>query len=127
MSQKDIENEAHKLYEASGNKFNDSIVFNEVICKHPKWALELDREITCSRPECELGNEVSGRSSKRSRTTEEGDYYAHSNLETPNSDGSTIQRLMGREVARNIVKGKASNEIATELRALRLLDTLKLK
>ncbi|CAH1443433.1 unnamed protein product [Lactuca virosa] len=29
-SRKDIENEAHKLYEASGNKFNDIIVFNEV-------------------------------------------------------------------------------------------------
>lgn len=32
MSQKDIEKEAHTIYEASGNKFTDLIVFNEVMC-----------------------------------------------------------------------------------------------
>lgn len=33
MSQKDIENEAHKIYEANGNKkFSNLVVFNEVMC-----------------------------------------------------------------------------------------------
>ena len=36
MSMQDVENEAHKIYEAGGSKFNDSIVFNQVMCKHPK-------------------------------------------------------------------------------------------
>ncbi|XP_023735357.1 uncharacterized protein LOC111883254 [Lactuca sativa] len=36
MTMKDFENEAHKLYETSGGKFNDTIVFNQVMCKHRK-------------------------------------------------------------------------------------------
>ncbi|KAL8197735.1 hypothetical protein R6Q57_024269 [Mikania cordata] len=40
MSLKDIENDAHKIYEQeSGCKFTDSIVFYEVMCKHQKWDL----------------------------------------------------------------------------------------
>ncbi|CAH1418448.1 unnamed protein product [Lactuca virosa] len=119
MSQKDIENEAHKLYEARGNKFNDIIVFNEFMCKHEKWALELDRDTTRSHPECEVGNEESGGSSKRSRSTEEGEYCVHSNTETPTSDGSTVKRPTGRDAAKK-GKCKASNEIVTELCAMRL-------
>nr|KAJ0199685.1 hypothetical protein LSAT_V11C600322770 [Lactuca sativa] len=114
VSQKDIENKAHKLYEASGNKFNDIIVFNEVMCKHEKWVLELDHDTTRSRPECEVGNEESGGSSKRSKTTEEGEFCVHSNPETPTSDGSMAEMQQKKR------KGKASNEIVTELRAMRL-------
>ncbi|CAI9295642.1 unnamed protein product [Lactuca saligna] len=100
MSQKDIENEAHKLYEASGTKFNNIIVFNEVICKHERWPLELDRDTTRSRPECEVGNEESGGSSKRSKTTEEWEFCFYSNPETQTSDGSTVKRLTGRDAAK---------------------------
>ena len=39
MLMKHVENEAHKLYKTSGSKFNDTIVFNEVMCKHRKWDL----------------------------------------------------------------------------------------
>ncbi|XP_023768986.1 uncharacterized protein LOC111917541 [Lactuca sativa] len=119
MSLKDIENEAHKLYEASGNKFNDIIVFNDVMCKHEKWALELDRDTTRSRPECEVGNEESGGSSKRSKTTEKGEFCVHSNPETPTSDDSTVKRPTCRDAAKK-GKGKASNEIVTELHAMSL-------
>ncbi|XP_023761658.1 uncharacterized protein LOC111910101 [Lactuca sativa] len=120
MSQKDIENESHKLYEASGNKFNNIIVFNEVMCKHEKCVLELDSDTTRSVvPECEVSNEESGGSTKRSRTTEEGEYWVHSNLETPTSDDSTVKRPTGRDAAKK-GKGKAANEIVTELRATRL-------
>ncbi|XP_023734772.1 uncharacterized protein LOC111882630 [Lactuca sativa] len=100
VSQKDIENKAHKLYEASGNKFNDIIVFNEVMCKHEKWVLELDHDTTRSRPECEVGNEESGGSSKRSKTTEEGEFCVHSNPETPTSDGSMVKHPTGRDAAK---------------------------
>ncbi|KAL8214270.1 hypothetical protein R6Q57_003719 [Mikania cordata] len=97
MSQKDIKSEAHKIYEQDRNKFNDIVVFNEVLCKHPKWALELHHDTTRSRPECESENEESGGSTKRSRTTEEGDY---SDPKTPNSGGSTIQRPIGRDATK---------------------------
>nr|KAJ0218878.1 hypothetical protein LSAT_V11C300137910 [Lactuca sativa] len=46
MSMKDNENEAHKLYETSGSKFNDTIVFNKVMCKHRKWDLQLAHDAT---------------------------------------------------------------------------------
>ncbi|CAH1443660.1 unnamed protein product [Lactuca virosa] len=36
MNMKDVENEAHMLYETSGSKFNDTIVFSEVMCRHRK-------------------------------------------------------------------------------------------
>ena len=69
-----------------------------------------------------MGNEESGDSTKRSRTTEEGDYGMHANLDTSDSCGSTIKRPIGRDAAKWKVKGKgkASNEIAEELRAMRL-------
>ncbi|CAI9286830.1 unnamed protein product [Lactuca saligna] len=119
MSQKYIENEGHKLYEASGNKFNDIIVFNEVMCKHDKWALELDRDTARSRHECEVGNKESGGSTKRSMNTEEWEYCVHFNLETPTSDSSTVKRPTSRDAEKK-GKGEASNEIVTELRATRL-------
>ncbi|CAI9263816.1 unnamed protein product [Lactuca saligna] len=72
MSMKDIENEAHKLYETSGSKFNETIVFNEVMCKHRKWGLQLDHDATRSRPKYKVGNEESGGSTKRSISTEKG-------------------------------------------------------
>nr|KAJ0227802.1 hypothetical protein LSAT_V11C100044990 [Lactuca sativa] len=79
-----IENES--IYEASRNKFNDIIVFNGVMCKHEKWALELYCETTHSCPECGMGNEESGGSTKRS--------------EKPTSDGSTVKRPTGRDAAK---------------------------
>ncbi|GKC96559.1 hypothetical protein Tco_1162001, partial [Tanacetum coccineum] len=67
-------------------------------------------------------NEESGGSTKRSRTSEEGEYVVHSNQETPNSGGSTIQRPIGRDAAKKKGKGKASpnNEFVEELRAMRI-------
>jgi hypothetical protein len=118
MSQKDIEREAHIIYEQGGKgKFLDSVVFYDVMCKHPKWDLQLSRDTTRNRPECEEDNEESGGSVKRSRTTEEGDY---SNPESPNSVASTIQRPIGRDAAKKKGKGKVSNEFVGELRALTL-------
>ncbi|CAH1427340.1 unnamed protein product [Lactuca virosa] len=100
MSMKDVENEAHKLYETSGSKFNDTIVFNEVMCKHQKWDLQLDHDATRSRPKYEVDDEESGGSTKRSRSTEEGDYCVQSNTEGANIGGSTIKRPTGRDVAK---------------------------
>ncbi|XP_022040287.1 glutathione S-transferase T3-like [Helianthus annuus] len=102
MSQRDIEGEAHKIYEHEAkSKFTDSVVFNEVMCKHPKWELQIHRDTTRSRPECEMEEVESGGSTKRSRTTKEGNY---SKPETPNSGGSTIQRPTGRDAAKKRVK-----------------------
>ncbi|GKA54733.1 glutathione S-transferase T3-like protein [Tanacetum coccineum] len=118
MSLKDVELDAHKIYEGDGSKFLDLIVFNEVMCKHPKWKLNLDRDKT----RLQEPNEESGGSTKRSRVSEEGDYVVHSNQETPNSGGSSIQRPIGRDAAKKKGKGKASpnNEFVEELRAMRI-------
>ncbi|CAH1440295.1 unnamed protein product [Lactuca virosa] len=109
MSQKDIKNEV--VYVASGNKFNDIIVFNGVMCKHEKWALELDCDTTRSRPECEVGNEESGGSTKRSRTTEEGEYC----VLTQKRRLVMVQQLNIQQAEMRLKKGKgkAYNEIAT--------------
>lgn len=68
-SQKDIESDAHKIYEQSGKKFNDYIVYNEVMCKYPRWALELPRGTTRYRTENEAGDEESGGTTKRTMTS----------------------------------------------------------
>nr|GEW89196.1 hypothetical protein [Tanacetum cinerariifolium] len=61
MSQHDIEREAHIIYEQAGKgKFFEYVVFNEVMCKHPKWDLQLSRDTTRTRPGCEEDNEESG-------------------------------------------------------------------
>ncbi|GKD57004.1 hypothetical protein Tco_1290391, partial [Tanacetum coccineum] len=104
MSIKDVELDAHKIYEGDGSKFLNLTVFNEVMCKNPKWMLNIDRDNTRSHRIDEEPNEESGGSTKRSRTSEEGEYVVHSNQETPNSGGSTIQRPIGRDVAKK--KGK---------------------
>ncbi|KAL8227163.1 hypothetical protein R6Q57_016995, partial [Mikania cordata] len=37
MSLKDVDNDAHKIYkQESACKFNDSVVFYEIMCKHQK-------------------------------------------------------------------------------------------
>ncbi|XP_057808415.1 uncharacterized protein LOC131022888 [Salvia miltiorrhiza] len=106
MSQADVEKEAHAIYnETCGCRFQDLVVFNEVMY--------------------EVSNEESGGSSKRSRTSEHGDYSAPSNPETPTSDCSTIPRPIGRDKAKRKGKGKISesssnNEVVAEIRALRL-------
>ncbi|KAL8225845.1 hypothetical protein R6Q57_018402 [Mikania cordata] len=84
MNQKDIESEAHKCYDQDRrNKFTNSV---------------LDQDTRRSR--IEEGNEESGDSSKRSRTTEEGEYFANPNPETPTSGGSTSQHPIGRDAAK---------------------------
>ncbi|KAL8226125.1 hypothetical protein R6Q57_018682 [Mikania cordata] len=91
---KDIESEARKLYEQDKwNKFTDYVVFNEVMCKHQKWALQLDQDTRRSREE-----------------------------ETPTSGGSTSQRPIGRDVAKAKGKeiSKVSTNFVEELRAMRL-------
>ncbi|XP_076924303.1 uncharacterized protein LOC143586707 [Bidens hawaiensis] len=121
MSMKEIENNAHKIYEQDGGKFNDTVVFNEVMCKHPRWDLQINHDATRSRPECEVGDEESVESTKRTRTTEEGD-YVNSNPDTPTSGGSTIQRPTGRDAAKRKAKGKGkvSEEFTEQLRVLNL-------
>ncbi|CAA0805932.1 DNA binding [Striga hermonthica] len=126
MSMKDVEKEDHIIYEAGGSKFTDLHVFEEVMRKHPKWELKLDRDSTRSRPEDEASNEESHGSSKRSRTTENGDYSIPSNQETPVSDGFVIPRPEGRDKAKKKGKKVASqsssipDEFTAEIRALRL-------
>lgn len=121
MSQKDIESEAHKIYEQDKrSKFTDTVVFNAVMCNHEKWKLQINEDARRSRPE--EGNEESGGSSKRSRTTEEGEYCADPNPDTPTSGGSTSQRPIGRDAAKRKAKGigKVSTDFVEELRAMRL-------
>ncbi|XP_057803252.1 uncharacterized protein LOC131018554 [Salvia miltiorrhiza] len=63
MSQKDIAMEAHSIYEAGGIKFQDLVVFNDVMSKHLKWNLAIN----------EVGDDQeSGGSTKRSKTAEDG-------------------------------------------------------
>ncbi|KAH6811187.1 hypothetical protein C2S51_024949 [Perilla frutescens var. frutescens] len=124
MSQKDIEMEAHTIYEAGGSKFQDLVVYNDVMSKHPRWAASSHYDATRLRPDSEMGDdEESGGSTKRSRTSEDGEYHIPSNPETPTNEGSTMSRPMGRDKSKKKGKGKATqagSEVAAELRALRL-------
>lgn len=93
-----IENEAHKHYEENGNvKFNDIVVFNEVIFKILKWTLLKDHGTT----RYEEDNKESKSVTKRSRTTKEGNY---SKPDTQNSGSTTMQRLTCRYVDKRKVK-----------------------
>ncbi|CAI9295333.1 unnamed protein product [Lactuca saligna] len=85
-----------------------------------KWDLQLDHDATRSRPEYEVDDEESGGSTKRSRFTEKGDYCVQSNIEGESIGGSTIKRPTGRDAAKRKEKGKSSNEVVAELRAMRL-------
>ncbi|KAJ9558025.1 hypothetical protein OSB04_012639 [Centaurea solstitialis] len=109
MSTKDVEKEAHAIFEMGGSKFNDLIVFNEVMCKHPKWDLQLGSNTTRSRPHIEVDDEESGGSTKRSRTSEEGDYSTETNQESLNASASKVQCPMGRDAAKR--KRKRSSEV----------------
>lgn len=120
MGEKDVENEAHKIYEESGSKFHDTIVFNEVMCKHPNWDIHIDRVTTHFCPKCEEGSEENGNKTKRSRFTEEGDYCVNPNLVTTNSGGSTIQHSIDKDASTRKEKCMTCNEYAAELRAMRL-------
>ncbi|KAJ9556282.1 hypothetical protein OSB04_010896 [Centaurea solstitialis] len=100
MSMKDVEKEAHAIFELGGSKFNDLVVFNDVMCKHPKWDLHLAHNTTRSRPEYEVDDEESCGSTKRSRTSEEGDYSVETNKESPNSGVLKVQRPMGRDATK---------------------------
>ncbi|XP_024995886.1 uncharacterized protein LOC112529039 [Cynara cardunculus var. scolymus] len=120
MSMTDVEKGAHAIYEGGRKKFLDLLVFNQVMCKHPKWEIKLDCDTTRSRTEYEMGCEDSGRSTKRSKTTEEED----TDQESPIVGRSTIQRPTGRDVAKKRGKGKTSqsssfsNDFSTELHAM---------
>nr|KAJ0224269.1 hypothetical protein LSAT_V11C100020090 [Lactuca sativa] len=70
------------------------------MCKHRKWDLELDHDATRSRPEHEVDDEESGGSTKRSRSTEEGDYCVQSNTEGASIGGSIIKCPTGRDAAK---------------------------
>ncbi|CAH1424717.1 unnamed protein product [Lactuca virosa] len=70
--------------------------------------------------EYEVGDEESGGNTKRSKSTEEGDYCVQSNTEGANIGGSIIKHPTGRDTAKRKEKGKSSNEIIEELRAMRL-------
>ncbi|CAH1418059.1 unnamed protein product [Lactuca virosa] len=94
----------HSLPSSPTTSYHMKRLFDPLYLKSQKWTLELDRDTTRSRPECEVGNEESGGSSKRSKTTEEGEYCVHSNPETPTSDCSTVKRPTGRDAAKK--KGK---------------------
>ena len=120
------EKEAHSIYEERGSKFQDIIVFNEVMSKCPKWAVPLPHDRTRSRPEDEEDyEEESGGSSKRSKTSEDVESFVPSNPNTPDTGCSNISRPEGRDKAKQKGKGKMSNanvanEFAAELRALRI-------
>ncbi|KAK9075225.1 hypothetical protein SSX86_003546 [Deinandra increscens subsp. villosa] len=75
----------------------------------------------CLVSEDNVRGKDSGGSTKRSRTTEKGEYFVNSNLETPTSSGSRArERPIGRDAAKKKGKGKTSNEIIEECRAMRL-------
>ncbi|CAA0807110.1 DNA binding [Striga hermonthica] len=126
MNKNDVEKEAQTIYEAGGSKFMDLTVFNEVMCKHPKWALTSYHDRTHFRPENEkCDDEESRGSSKRSKTSEDVEHSMPSSAETPSTGNSNISRPIGRDKAKKKGKGKISqsdfaNEFTVELRALRL-------
>ncbi|XP_057799321.1 uncharacterized protein LOC131015092 isoform X1 [Salvia miltiorrhiza] len=129
MSLADVELEAHAIYEASGSKFRDSVVFNEVMSKHPKWDLTSqdfsrlhpkNKETIPESPKNEETIQESGGSSKRSRTSEDGDYSMPSNLETPSIGCSTIPCPKSPKTP-NASESLSNNEVAAEIRALRLI------
>lgn len=124
MSKRDIEEEAHAIYETKrGNRFQNLVVFNEVMSKHPRWEIKLDQDSTHAHPENKEGNEESGDNSKRSRTNENGEYTIPSTPGTPTSGCSINPRLTNGDNSENKGKRKASepsstNEAVAEIRAL---------
>ncbi|XP_057811793.1 uncharacterized protein LOC131026033 [Salvia miltiorrhiza] len=126
ISDNDVEKEAHSIYKAGGSKFQDLVVFNEVMSKHPKWNL-YDTTPIFSHASEDVDNHQSGGSSKRSKTSEDRGFSVPSNPETPTSEQSTTTRPIGRDKAKRKGKGKASqsestNEsvVAAEIRAMKL-------
>ncbi|XP_047953866.1 uncharacterized protein LOC125200178 [Salvia hispanica] len=126
MSDQDVENEAHSIYQAGGgNKFQDLIVFNEVMSKHQKWSIHDTTQVFPPDNE-NVGYEQDGSNSKRTKTSESGEYTIPSNPETPTSGHSTSSRPMGRDKAKRKGKSKVTQsdstnaQVAAELHALRL-------
>ncbi|KAL3644493.1 hypothetical protein CASFOL_009673 [Castilleja foliolosa] len=118
-SQLDMEKEVYQLYEG---KFTDLYVFNEVMSKVPKWELKLDQD-SRSRAYDDVGNKESGGSTKRTKTSADGEYFSPTNVETLDSGGSAVSRPTGREQAKKkkekIKAPEFSPEVVAELRALR--------
>ena len=67
-----------------------------------------------------MGDEESGGSTKRSRSTEEEEYCVQSNTERANITGSTTKHPTGRDAAKRKEKSKSSNEVVAEHHALRI-------
>ncbi|KAG6416008.1 hypothetical protein SASPL_123429 [Salvia splendens] len=98
MSDHNVENEAHHIYKGDGgNDFQDLIVFNE-----------------------------DGSKSKRTKTSESGEYTIPSNPETPTSGHSPSSRPIGRDKEKRKGKGKVTQsdsinaQCAADLHALLL-------
>ncbi|XP_057770845.1 uncharacterized protein LOC130990638 [Salvia miltiorrhiza] len=99
MSDNDVEKKAHSIYEVGGRKFQDLVVFNEVMSKHLKWNLYDTTPIFPHASE-DVDNHQSGGSSKRSKTSEDGRFSVPSNPETPTSEQSTATRPIGKDKAK---------------------------
>ncbi|XP_042003879.1 uncharacterized protein LOC121752855 [Salvia splendens] len=125
MSDQDVENEAHSIYQAAGdNKFHDLIVFNEVMSKHPKWCIH---DTTHVFPNNEnVAYEQDSSNSKRKKPSESGEYTILSKPETPTSGHSTSSRSIGRDKAKRKGNSKVTqsdstnDQVVAELQALRL-------
>ncbi|KAL8205817.1 hypothetical protein R6Q57_009368 [Mikania cordata] len=91
------------------------------MCKNQKWALEIPRGTTRTRPEPEVDDEESGGSTKRTMTSEEGNYYENSTQDSLVTGCYSIQRPTGRDEAKKKKgKCKVSNDIVEEFRAMRV-------
>lgn len=91
MSQKVVEKKAHAICETCGSKFKDIVVFNEVMSKHNKWDLTLFHDtISFFYGNEESNDPESVSSSKRSRTSENGEYDIPLNPEIPSTGCSNI-------------------------------------
>ncbi|KAG6424867.1 hypothetical protein SASPL_115289 [Salvia splendens] len=113
MSDQDVENEAHSIYKGDGgNAFQDLIVFNEVMSKHEKWSVH---DATQVFPDNEnFANEQDGSNSKRTKTSESGEYTIPSNLETLTSGHSTSSRPIGSDKAKRKRKRQARARLQLE-------------
>ena len=72
-----------------------------------------------------MDDEESGGSTKRSRTSKEGNYSVETNQESPNVGASRVQRPVGRDVAKRKRKRKASqsslaSDYSVDFRALNI-------
>ncbi|GKB97087.1 hypothetical protein Tco_0983224 [Tanacetum coccineum] len=96
MSLKDVELDAHKIYEGDGSKFLDLTVSNEVMCKNPKWKLNIDRDKTCLQEP----NEESGGNMKKieDAAKKKGKGKASQSFSFPNNE--FVEELRAMRISR---------------------------